>query len=121
MRRTEAPAGNAQQLGNVGLGGGGVDFFVGVGEFDAVIVLQGGEQRTPSQGRLDEVGKLCGGEIAGLQCERIFSGEAEALDLDQSTGRGQAEARGDFRLLLDTLATSTRERGARPRLDMCSV
>ena len=50
--------GNAQESRGVGVGGSSVDFFVGVCDFESVIVLQDGKKRDPVQRCVRQAGKI---------------------------------------------------------------
>src|ERR1700722_18853528 len=93
--------GDAEQFGGTGIGDGGVDFFVGVAEFDAVFALECGEERRVLQRRGEQTGELSGGEVASFESEGFASGGAEALKFEDAALGRKREAGGGFFLVID--------------------
>src|ERR1700675_875319 len=80
---------HTQKFGGSGVGGGSVNFFVGIAELDVIIALQGGEQRFFLQRGGLQSGKLFSGEIASLKSKRLAaSGVPQALQFkNAASGR----------------------------------
>src|ERR1700722_946223 len=95
--------GDAEHLSGALIGNGGIDFFVGVAEFDAVVALDRGEERSVLQGHAEQAGKLGGGEVAGFESERFARGGAEAFELEDAAFWGEREASGGLFFVVDDL------------------
>ena len=93
--------GDAEKLCGALVGDGGVDFFVGVAEFDAVFSLERGEERRILERRIEQAGELSGGEVAGFESERFAGGGAKALELKNLALWGEREAGGGFFFVVD--------------------
>jgi len=89
--------GDSEKFGCARIGDSGVDFFVGVAEFDAVVAFYRGEKRRGLQRRGEQAGKLSGGEVAGLKGERFASCGAKPLEFeDAAFGRERKASSGFF-------------------------
>ena len=78
--------GNLEQLGGLGVGGSCVYFFIGMRQLQAVFSLQQGKQRKFFQRRVADIGKILGGEIAGLQREGFIGSLAECCEAGKRPG-----------------------------------
>ena len=58
---------NSEKVGDERIGGGSVDFFIGVAQFDFVIALENGEKRFARDGGVEQTGKFRGVEIGGFE------------------------------------------------------
>src|SRR5690242_15982401 len=65
---------NGKNIGDLRIGGGGVDFFIGITELDVVITLDGGEKRFTAKRRVEKPWKILGGEVASFEGERFVGG-----------------------------------------------
>ena len=93
--------GNSEEFGGAGIGDGGVDFFVGVAEFDVVFALESGEERSVLERRGEQAGELGGREIAGFECEGFAGGAAKTLELEDAALGRKRQARSGFFFVVD--------------------
>src|SRR5216684_4228116 len=92
---------NGHQFRGAWIGGGGIDFFIGVAELHVVIALEDLEERFAAQRRGEQVGKFRGRKITGLQRERLVRGMTQALQLDDPAVGRQRKPRHDFLLVVN--------------------
>lgn len=88
------------QFRHVGLGGSGVNFLIGVGEFHVEVVLQSAEKRDPSQRKIHQRSKVARRQITGFQGEGIFVRLAQTLNVDQPARRRKSQPGSHCRLIL---------------------
>jgi hypothetical protein len=93
--------GDAEEFGGAWVGNGGVNFLVGVTEFDTVIALDRGEERRVLERDGEQAGKLSGREIAGFEGERLAGSGAEAFELEDAALGREREASGGFFFVVD--------------------
>ncbi len=94
-------AGNGENFRDSGVGGGGVNFFVGVAEFDFVIALENSEKRLTADGLVQKSGKFGGVEVAGFESKRLTGGVAEAFELDDLGGGREGKAGRGFIFIVE--------------------
>jgi len=63
----------------VRIGGGGVDFFIGMRDVELVVVFQDGKQRGSVQPGANQATELISRQVARFDCERFASAEPEPL------------------------------------------
>src|SRR5207302_44239 len=92
---------NGQQFGDARIGGGSVNFFVGVAEFDFVITLENAEKRFAVDGLVEQAGKFGGVEVTGLERERLSGSVAEAFEFDDAAVGRKRKARSGFAFVVN--------------------
>src|SRR6266853_923292 len=89
-------AGDGENLRDSRIGGGRVNFFVGIAEFDFVIAFEDSKKRFPADGSVQKPREFSGAEIASLKGKRFTRGMAKALEFDDLCGGGKREASRGF-------------------------
>src|SRR5439155_3037411 len=94
-------AGNGESLGDSRIGRSGVNFFIGIAEFDLVIALEDSEERIPPDGRVQEAREFSGVEVTGFQSKGLARSVSQALELNDVAGWRKGEPRGRFVFIVE--------------------
>src|SRR5260370_27194707 len=89
-------AGDGESLRDSRIGGGRVNFFVGIAEFDFVIAFEDSKKRVPADGSVQQAREFSSVEVASLKGKWLTGSMAKALEFDDLGGGREREASGGF-------------------------
>src|ERR1700751_2237191 len=92
---------HVEQFGGAGIGGGGVDFLIGVAKPHVVVPFEGGEEGIAAERRFEQTGKIVAGEIAGFQGEGFICRMAKAFELDERAGGSERKTSRGIRFIVN--------------------
>jgi len=90
-----------EEFGGARVGDSGVDFFVGVTEFEAVLALKRGEERRVLQWGGEQARELGRGEVAGFESEGFAGCGAKAFELEDAAFGRERESCGGLFFVVD--------------------
>jgi len=104
----------------MGIRRGGVNFFVGVRDFESMLVLENRKQRHSAQRRTLEAAELGGMPIAGFDGKRFVSAEPQSFQ-PSWLDAGSASRAATSASVSTSPKESNLEETFKPRPDVCSV